>query len=256
MAKLKTRKEVIKEFMLIHFDTYDYSKVEYIGALDKVTIICKTHGPFEQLPSNHKSGQGCPECSRLSINMRKPLFGVGINDSDYLTHYIDKYGNHIRCPYYRKWSGMLERCYSPKWHIKRPTYKDCTVSKEWLRFSTFKKWMEKQDYIGNDLDKDILVEGNKIYSKDTCCFVSSDINSLLVDQKASRGKYPVGVCLYKPNGKYVASISINGKTKHLGYYTTIQEASNAYKEAKSEYLIEKAKELTDIRVKEALIRRA
>jgi len=56
MRKLKTQKETIKEFMLIHFDTYDYSKVEYIGIHDKVTIVCKVHGPFEQTPNNHKQG--------------------------------------------------------------------------------------------------------------------------------------------------------------------------------------------------------
>jgi len=254
MAKLKTRKEVIKDFMLMHFDTYDYSKVVYKNARTKVTIVCKTHGPFEQRSYDHKSGKGCPECGRLSINRRTPLFGVGINDSDYLTGHTDKYGNHIRCPYYRRWHSMITRCYSTKCHIRQPTYKDCTVAKEWLTFSIFKKWMEKQDYINKDLDKDILIEGNKVYSKDTCCFVSNDINKLLLDSKATRGKYPIGVYLDKATGKYRVSISIDGKRKQLGYFSTIQEASNAYNIAKANYIINKANELEDIRVKEALIR--
>ena len=254
MRKLKTRKEVIKEFMLIHFDTYDYSKVVYTGIHDKVTIVCKIHGPFEQTPSNHKSGHGCPECGKLSINKRTPLYGVGINDSDYITNYTDKYGNSKTCPYYSRWRNMLERCYSPKYHIKNPTYIGCTVSKEWLTFSNFKKWMIKQDHEGKELDKDILFDGNKVYSVDTCCFVSHDINMLLVDNKAARGKYPIGVCLHKPAGKYTATLRINGKHKRLGYYTTPQEASNIYNIAKSKYIIEKANELKDIRVKEALIR--
>jgi len=252
--KLKTRKQVIKEFMLIHFDTYDYSKVEYKNAITKVTIICRTHGPFEQIPNSHKRGRGCSECGKLKCVRRKPLFGVGINDSDYITNYTDKYGNSKTCPYYSRWCSMLNRCYSSNYHIRNPTYIGCTVSKEWLTFSNFKKWMETQDYIGKDLDKDILIEGNKVYSKDTCCFVSSDINSLLVDNKAARGKYPVGVCLHKPSDKYRAQISINGKVKNLGYHTTIQEASNTYNIAKANYIIEKANELKDIRVKEALIK--
>jgi len=252
MPKLKTQKQIIKDFMLMHFDTYDYSKVVYKNDGTKVTIVCKTHGPFEQTPNNHKHGQGCPECGRLK--RRKPLYGVGINDSDYLTHHIDKYGNDVRCPYYSRWHGIIKRCYSSKFHIKRPTYIGCTVSEEWLTFSIFKKWMETQDHEGKQLDKDILFDGNKVYSADTCCFVSQDINSLLVDQKASRGKYPIGVCLDKRIGKYEAAVSINGKSKHLGRYATPQEASNAYNLAKSNHIIEKAKELTDIRVKEALIK--
>ena len=252
MSKTKTQKDVIKEFMLMHFDTYDYSKVVYKNNITNITIVCKTHGPFEQTPSNNKRGQGCPECGRLSKDKRKPLYGVGINDSDYITSRTDKYGKRKMCPYYRRWHSMITRCYSSKFHIKRLTYIGCTVSKEWLTFSTFKKWMETQDHEDKHLDKDILIEGNKVYSKDTCCFVSSDINMLLVDRAVSRGKYPIGVCL--DNGKYKASVGINGKSKHLGYHTIIQEASNAYNKAKSEYIIEKANELTDTRVKEALIR--
>ena len=252
MPKIKTQKEVIGDFKLIHQDTYDYSKVVYTSSVAKVTIICKTHGPFEQTPNSHKSGSGCPTCSNMIG--REPLHGVGINDADYVTRYVDKRGNHIVCPYYSKWYNMLKRCYSHKYHIKHPTYIGCTVSKEWLLFSTFKKWMEKQDHIDKVLNKDILVEGNKVYSKDTCCFVSSAINSLLVDLKPAADKYPVGVTLHKPSGKYRGTIYINGKNKHLGSFYTIEEASYRYNLAKSKYIIEKANELTDTRVKEGLLR--
>jgi hypothetical protein len=45
-----------------HGDVYDYSQVKYITAKDKVTIICKKHGPFLQTPDKHLSGCGCPKC--------------------------------------------------------------------------------------------------------------------------------------------------------------------------------------------------
>ena len=50
----------------VHGDRYDYSKVEYVNAITKVTIICPDHGEFQQTPSNHKGGKGCPECARFS----------------------------------------------------------------------------------------------------------------------------------------------------------------------------------------------
>jgi len=48
----------------IHGNKYDYSKVNYINAKTKVTIICKEHGDFEQTPSNHLSNFNCQKCSK------------------------------------------------------------------------------------------------------------------------------------------------------------------------------------------------
>ena len=42
---------------------YDYSEVEYKNGYTKIKIICKEHGIFEQLPTNHLQGQKCPICS-------------------------------------------------------------------------------------------------------------------------------------------------------------------------------------------------
>jgi hypothetical protein len=51
-----------------HGDQYDYSLTEYgKTAHDKVVILCTRHDPlvaFEQSPSQHLSGQGCPLCSK------------------------------------------------------------------------------------------------------------------------------------------------------------------------------------------------
>ena len=60
----KTSEEFIKEAKQIHGDRYDYSKVKYINRNTPVTIICPTHGEFEQIPSNHLQGKGCPKCSK------------------------------------------------------------------------------------------------------------------------------------------------------------------------------------------------
>ena len=65
MKKL-TEKEFIEKARAIHGDKYDYSKVVYKDAHTKVKIICPKHGEFEQKPSNHLSGTGCPQCRRNS----------------------------------------------------------------------------------------------------------------------------------------------------------------------------------------------
>jgi Zn finger protein HypA/HybF involved in hydrogenase expression len=53
----------IEKSNFIHNNKYDYSLVEYIKSKLKVKIICKEHGIFEQRPSNHIDGQGCPKCN-------------------------------------------------------------------------------------------------------------------------------------------------------------------------------------------------
>ena len=97
---------------------------------------------------------------KLSISMRKPVYGVGINDAQYKIK-PKVGGKRIECPYYRRWLNMLERCYDARLKERCPTYVGCYVSDEWLLFSNFRAWMCKQDWVGLYLDKDILVSYNK-----------------------------------------------------------------------------------------------
>ena len=63
--------QFIEKAKKIHGDEYDYSKVVYHGACQKVCIICKEHGEFWQMPGNHLKGCGCPKCANrmpMSIN--------------------------------------------------------------------------------------------------------------------------------------------------------------------------------------------
>lgn len=187
--------------------------------------------------------------------MRKPICGVGINDADYVVKPKIN-GKQIWCPIYKIWKNMLERCYDKKRHAKNPTYIGSTVSESWLTFSNFKKWMESQDYLGKELDKDIIVPNNKHYSPETCVFVTSEINLLLTDCGATRGKYPIGVSFSKGNNKYVAQCSVNSKHKNLGYYNTPEEASQVYNKFKVNHIRKVALEQDDDRVLNGLFEHA
>lgn len=63
-TKFISQDEVIRRFILVHGDKYDYSKVIYHRNDQKITIICPTHGEFEQTPGSHRSGAGCTKCYR------------------------------------------------------------------------------------------------------------------------------------------------------------------------------------------------
>lgn len=56
--------EFIEKSILIHGDKYNYSKVEYNLATDRIVIVCKKHGEFTQLPYDHLSGHGCKLCPK------------------------------------------------------------------------------------------------------------------------------------------------------------------------------------------------
>lgn len=62
-GKNKTTDEFLNEIIKIHGDKYDYSLVEYVNTSTKIKIICKEHGIFEQMPSKHLCGKGCPKCA-------------------------------------------------------------------------------------------------------------------------------------------------------------------------------------------------
>ena len=149
----------------------------------------------------------------------------------------DANGKLTKC--YTTWVSILERCYSSKFQEKYPTYKGCTVCEEWWNFQNFAEWYYSHYYEIEgqrmNLDKDILHKGNKIYSPNTCVFVPQFINTLFIKRDNERGNCPVGV--YKFRDKFRAQLSKgNGKQIYLGTYTTANEAFQAYKQAKEDYI--------------------
>ncbi|MCM1224880.1 MAG: hypothetical protein NC548_61570 [Lachnospiraceae bacterium] len=58
----KTTEQFIEESINLYGNRFDYSKVRYISAHNKVCIICPEYGEFWQTPSGHLHGVGCVEC--------------------------------------------------------------------------------------------------------------------------------------------------------------------------------------------------
>lgn len=74
---------------------YDYSLVEYVNSKKKVKIICKDCGVFEQTPSKHLYGNGCPNCRRVKqediIECAKSLGFMDVDLTEYknVRSYVD-----------------------------------------------------------------------------------------------------------------------------------------------------------------------
>lgn len=148
---------------------------------------------------------------------------------------------------YQTWRSMIERCYDDKFIEKHPTYQGCSVYDEWINFQNFAKWFDENYYEVEgekmNLDKDILIKGNKLYSPESCVFVPQRINLLFVKNDSIRGNLPIGIHFEKQTKKYKAQCKINkGKVKNLGRYNSIEEAFLTYKVFKEKYIKEVAEE--------------
>ena len=203
---------------------------------------------------------------KIKLDTPKTVHGVGINDADYAVERWETIGYVNgkrerelvwRCPFYQTWSGMLKRCYSIKNQERQPTYKGCSVSDEWLTFSVFKNWMMTQNWEDNQLDKDLLIDGNKVYSSETCVFVSRMVNMFTIDRGNGRGEWLIGAYWNKETSKFKSACRnpFTKKQEHLGYFTCEQEAHEAWLTRKLELAKDLAVMQTDSRVAEALISR-
>lgn len=170
-----------------------------------------------------------------NVKAKRLVYGVGVNDADYCVVIRDRVaGTCETCPYYDRWHSMLRRCYSKNALERNPTYENCIVCDEWLYFMNFKRWMEKQDWEGKDLDKDILNNGCKVYSPETCIFVDSRINCVTSTCLKVRGQYPIGVGYRKKHRykKYNARIQDGSKRVFLGDFENPEDAHKAWQKAK------------------------
>lgn len=137
---------------------------------------------------------------------------------------------------YRLWDNMISRCKVGGSHQTRePSYIGCSIHPDFIKFQDFAEWCHNQIGFGVEgyqLDKDILVQNNKVYGPDTCCFVPQKLNKLLVHRRSNRGEFPTGVCYCKLTDQYKSRITIDGKGIHIGLFKTPDQAESAYKIAK------------------------
>jgi hypothetical protein len=183
----------------------------------------------------------------------KLVFGVGINDANYTVSPVIN-GGQYKCPFYLVWKSMLHRLYNKNDHKFIRNYNDCRVCEEWLKFSNFKAWMETQDWFGKELDKDLLVKGNKLYSPQTCLFIGKNLNKFLTDSKFTRGELLIGVSRQKHSNKFKAECSgrILGVKGYIGLFDTEVKAHLAWKKRKHKYACKLAELETDPRIIHAL----
>lgn len=178
-------------------------------------------------------------------NHNKPtVLGVGYFGDGPFVGNVTKDGVSTRTKEYESWRGMLKRCYCPKAQERQPSYKGCSVHPDWYNFQTFAKWYTEQPgYVeGWDMDKDLLVEGNKVYGPDTCVLLPRQINSLLamVDFVGDRF-LPRGVYI-RAGGTYRVELGSLATKRSTVTVKTIEEAF----ELRNQNTVKRIDEIVDV----------
>ena len=179
----------------------------------------------------------------MSCPYEPRTYGVGyLGEGKYKSKENGKMTYH-----YDVWTRMLERC-SKEFQEKNPTYKGCEVCDEWLNMQVFTEWYYKNRYEVNgetmEIDKDILIPGNRLYSPETCCIVPSKVNSVFQRGNVKERNLPMGIC--KRKGRDCYMVQCNNPIdetwrRYRGDYKTIEEALNVYKRDK-EFVIKQVSE--------------
>lgn len=191
---------------------------------------------------------------------RRLVYGVAINDANYQVYAEETVDGRRKrvwaCPYYQTWKRMLRRCLDEKTKALKPAYAECCVDSRWHSLMAFRAWMEEQDWRGNELDKDLLVRGNKIYSPETCLFIPRAVNLFITESGAIRGKWPIGVSYHRRDKTFRAECSdLHGKRLYLGNFQDPDDAHLAWLAKKRQLAALLAAQQSDPRISEALISR-
>lgn len=208
--------EIFKERSYkIHGDRYDYSEVEYVSLNSKVKIICKEHGSWWQLPSNHLAGKGCSYCSgtkvskSLPINTKVPENSVAVPLTQGKFTIIDQID--------------VERVIKYNWVCANTGYAVGIVDGEYTLLHRFILGVKDTKVLVDHRGHDIL--DNRRGKLRTCTHKENSHNARSLSEFSSKYK---GVCWDKHRCKWIVHITINNKYKHLGRFDNEEDAAKAY----------------------------
>lgn len=164
------------------------------------------------------------------------------------------------------WENIKNRCeYLPVMdEVRFGKYTGADACEDWKDFQNFAQWFEDVQSSGYykkgwQLDKDLLVKDNKIYSPEFCVFLPEEVNKALNTKSRQRGVLPLGMC-YRSNRSGRIIIKFTCKYPEFTMYAEISESQIVegfalYKAAREKYihfLAEKHKSNLDPRAYQAL----
>lgn len=216
--------------------------VNHQGCLMKIIKYNRVDDILVEFQDEYKGVVHTQYQSFIRGNVKNPYYPMVLDIGMLGNKYPAKVNNE-ETEEYQSWKGMIYRCFDKKTKERQPTYESVTCCREWLLFENFYEWLHSQENFSNlynkskwNVDKDILIKGNKIYSPETCCLVPMNVNSLFIKKDNYRGDLPIGV--KRSHKSFVSRCSnpITGQREYLGSYSTPYYAFLAYKKYKEDLI--------------------
>lgn len=200
---------ILIEFM----DEYKHQVVTGTTALLRGLI----HNPYART----FYGVGCMGVGPISTNPKSPMYKA-----------------------YKAWDSMMARCHSNTHKTRHPSTTNSNCCTEWLNCQTFGSWYTSQkgwEQAGWQVDKDLMGDGQRTYSPETCVIIPPIINTALrFLNQGTRNKSgnPHGVAYLEKSGYYITDCKEygkQGKPKTM-YFRNERDAFFWFKEKKEAYL--------------------
>lgn len=130
---------------------------------------------------------------------------------------------------YKSWGNMIQRCTNEK-HKKYQDYggRGIKVCDEWLSFENFLADMGERKSPDLSLER---IDNEKGYYKENCKWATKSEQMINRRMNKNNTSGVVGVHFNKRKQRFTANIYFDGKNNLLGYFKTLEEASNARKQA-------------------------
>lgn len=194
------------------------------GKFKIVTLVNSRDSTVEFIDTGYttKTNPNNIENGRVKDKLMPTVFDIGfIGDGEHKANTAA----------YRKWSGMISRCYN-ELNKSYKSYSDCTIDDEWFNYQNFASWFYDQDAPNDfELDKDTLIDGNRVYSPETCLLISKSDNikaKVASNDNNKHGYAGVYMTTYKDAKYFAAKITINGKRVNIsGGFRTAKDAHEA-----------------------------
>lgn len=200
-----------------------------------------------------KTSTGKIRMGYLKDPIRPSVYGVGFIG-------VPEKGTPTNRTSYAKWCSMMYRCYGDYSKVENPSYEECSVCKEWHNYQNFARWYDANnnddDTIKWELDKDLTIIGNKLYSPESCMLVPKNVNLFIVSRDGDRGEFMIGVSWNKEKRKFRTQCNdpMTSKNRHVGYFNTEISAHLAWRKAKSMHAEQLASDQVYDNVKNAILR--
>ncbi len=121
----------------VHGDRYNYSNSHYFRVDIALVIRCKEHGSFNQKPSSHFNGHGCPKCGEIQRQ--------DTTTPSLLYYFKHKEPNH-----------------KPKWKIgvtkQKNGIRDRYRKSEYINFSNIREWLVPNGKTAYELEQHFLAK--------------------------------------------------------------------------------------------------